>query len=88
MFFIQKLQNQYYWIINVFNNSYLQNSRILYAFVPNKSFGRLLDISPENFIFLKTFDLEFSYIELWFTDQNFNPLDIEDKISLQLLIKE
>ena len=88
MFFIQKLQDQYYWIINVFNNSYLQNSRILYAFVPNKSFGRLLDISPENFIFLKTFDLEFSYIELWFTDQNFNPLDIEDKISLQLLIKE
>ena len=25
------------------------------TFVPNKSFGQLLDISPENFIFLKSF---------------------------------
>ena len=54
---------------NVVNDSYLQNSRVLYAFVPNKSFGQLLDISPENFIFLKTFDSEFSYAEVWFTDQ-------------------
>ena len=45
-------------------------------FVRNKSFGQLLDISPENLIFLKTFDSEFSYIELWFTDQNSNPLEL------------
>ena len=32
---------------------------VLYTFVPNKSFGQLLNISPENFIFLKTFDSEF-----------------------------
>ena len=49
---------------NVVNNSYLQNSRVLYTFVPNKSFGQLLDISPKNFILLKTFDKEFSYIEV------------------------
>ena len=30
----------------------------------------MLDISPENPIFLKTFDSEFSYIDLWFTYQN------------------
>ena len=53
---------------NVVNGSYQQNSRVLYTFVPNKSFGQLLDISPENFIFLKTFDSEISYIEAWFTD--------------------
>ena len=41
---------------NVVNNSYQQNSRDLYTFVPNKSFGKLLDIPLENFIFLKTFD--------------------------------
>ena len=35
---------------NVVNNSYQQNSKVLYIFVPNKSFGQLLDISPENFI--------------------------------------
>ena len=36
---------------NVINNSYQQNTRVLYTFVPNKSFGRLLDISPQNFVF-------------------------------------
>ena len=58
----------------------------MYKFVPNKSFGQLLDISPKNFIFLKTFDSEFSYIEVWFTDQNSNPLEIEDKINITLVI--
>ena len=36
---------------NISNNNYQQNSRVIYTFVPNKSFGQLLDISPENFIF-------------------------------------
>ena len=40
---------------NFVNNSYQQNSRVLYTFVPNKLFGQLLDISPKNLIFLKTF---------------------------------
>ena len=43
-------------------------------------------MSPKNFIFLKTFDSEFSYIEVWFTDQNPNPLEIEDKINITLVI--
>ena len=71
---------------NVVNNSYQQNSRVLYTFVSNKSFGQLLDISPENFIFLKTFDSKFPYVEAWFTDQNSNPLEIEDKINITLVI--
>ena len=70
---------------NVVNNSYLQNSRVVYTFVPNKSFGQLLDISSKNFIFLKTFDSEFSYIEVQFKDQNFNPPEIEDKINITLV---
>ena len=37
-------------------------SRVLYTFVLNKSFGSLLDISPANHIFLKTFNSE--YIEI------------------------
>ena len=61
---------------NVTNNSSQQSSRVLYTFVPNKSFGQLLDISPENLIFLKTFDSEFPYIEVWFTNQNSYPLEI------------
>ena len=66
---------------NVANNSYQQNLRVLYTFVPDKLFGQLLDISPENCIFLKMFDSEFSYIEVWFTDQNSSPLEIENKIT-------
>ena len=49
---------------NVVNNSYQQNSRVLYKFIPNNLFSQLLDISPKHFIFLKTFDSDFSYIEV------------------------
>ena len=73
---------------NIVNNDYQQDSRALYTFVPNKTFGQLLDISPKNYVFLKTFDSEFSYIQLWFTDQNSVPLEIEDKIKITLVINE
>ena len=33
------------------NNDYQQDSRMLYTFVPNKTFGSLLEISPTNHIF-------------------------------------
>ena len=68
----------------VVNNSHQQNSRVLYTFVLNELFGQLLDISHKSFIFLKTFDSEFSYIEVWFTNQN--SLEIEDKINFTLVI--
>ena len=55
---------------NIVSNNQ-QDSRVLHAFVPNKSFGQLLDILPQNFLFLKTFYSEFSYIEVWFIDLNF-----------------
>ena len=71
---------------NVFNNSYQQNSRVLYTFVPNKSLGQLLDISPEDFIFSKVFKSEFLYIEAQFTDRNSNALGIEDNINITLVI--
>ena len=47
---------------------------------------QLLDISPKHFILLKTFNTEFSYIEVWFTDQNSKPLETEDKISITLVV--
>ena len=65
---------------NIVNNDYQQDSRVLYTFVPNKSFGSLLDISPANHIFLKTFNSEYNEIIVWFTDQNSQPLEIEDRI--------
>ena len=71
---------------NIINNHYQQNSRVLYTFVSNEAFGQLLDISPKSFIFVKTFDSEFSYIEVWFIDQNSKPLEIEGKINITLVI--
>ena len=71
---------------NFANNNYQQNSRILYTFVPNKPFGSLLEVSSPNHIFLKTFNLEFQEIKVWFTDQNSRPLEEEDKINLTLII--
>ena len=59
----------------------------MYTFLPNKSFGSLLEISPKNNIFLKTFNPKFQEIEAWFTDQESQPLEIEDKVNLTLIIK-
>ena len=69
---------------NIVNNSYQQNSRALYTFVPNKSFGQLLITSPGNFIFSKIFDSELSHIDVWFTDQNSNLLEIEGNTNITL----
>ena len=69
---------------NIVNDDYQQDSRGLHAFVPNKPFGNLLEIAPTNFIPLKTFNSEFQTIEVWFTDQNSQPLEIKDKINLTL----
>ena len=44
---------------NIVHNDYQQDSRVLYTFVPNKPFGSLLEISPTNHIFLKTFNAEY-----------------------------
>ena len=58
---------------NLVNNDYQQDSRILYAFVPNETFGSLLEISPPNHVFLKSFNSEFQEIKIWFTDQKSMP---------------
>ena len=71
---------------NIISNDYQQDSRVLYTFFPNKPFGQLLDILAKDCIFFLTLDSEFPYIEVWFTDQNFKPLEIEDKINITLIV--
>ena len=72
---------------NIVNADHQQASTVLYKFVPNKPFDSLLEISPANHIFLKTLNSEFQTIEVWFADQNSQPLEIEDRINLTLVIK-
>ena len=72
---------------NIVNNDYPKDSRVLYTLVPNKPFDSILEISPTNHIFLKTFNLEYDEIIVWLTDQNSQPLEIEDQINLTKVIK-
>ena len=58
---------------NLVNNDYQQDSRILHTFVPNKTFGSLLEISQTNHVILKTFNSEFQEVKVWFTDQTSKP---------------
>ena len=61
---------------NLVNNSYQQASRVLFTFVPTKQYGQLISISRHSLAFLKTMNTEISEIEVWFTDQNNNALEI------------
>ena len=72
---------------NTVNNDYQKDSRVLCTFVPNKLFLSLLEISPTNHIFLKTYNSEYDEIIVWFTRQNNQPLEVEDRINLTMLIK-
>ena len=71
---------------NVFNNNYQQASKVLFMFVPDKQFGQLITISPHSLTMLETTNAEFPFIELWFTDQNNRPLEIEDNVNITLIV--
>ena len=71
---------------NLVNNNYQQESKVLFTFVPNKQFGQLINIVPHSLTMLSTTNTEFSFIEVWFTDQNSEPLEIEENVNLTLII--
>ena len=84
---VPKLENVEVVLVhcNLVNNAYQQHSRILFTFVPTKKYGQLIITSPHS-LDLKTMNTDFSEIELWFTDQNNNALDIEDNVNISLII--
>ena len=71
---------------NLVNNSYQQASKVSITFAPNKQFGQLIAISTQSPTMLKTTNAEFSSIEIWFTDQNNRPLEIEDNVNITRII--
>ena len=71
---------------NLVNNNYQQASKVSFTFVPNKQFGQLINIVPYSLTMLSTTNTEFLFIEVWVTDQNSKPLEIEDTVSLTLII--
>ena len=60
---------------------------MLHTFVPNKLFGSLSEISPTNNMFLKTINSKYDEIIVWFTDRNSQPLEIEERINLTMVVK-
>ena len=60
---------------------------MLFTFVSNKQFGQLKNIAPHSLTMLGTTNAEFSFIEVWFTDQKSEPLEIEDNVNLTLIIE-
>ena len=71
---------------NIVNNNYQQSSKALFTSLPNKQFGQLINIAPHSLIMLNTTNTEFSSTEVWFTDQNIVPFEIEDNVNMTLII--
>ena len=72
---------------NFIQNAYLQDSKLLFYFVPNSRSGSLLSIIPQVLKYCDTDDSIFDYIEISFTDQNGRPLEIDDDITASIIIK-
>ena len=71
---------------NLVKNDYQHASKVLFSFVPEKQFGQLINIKQNSLIMMNTINTEICHIEVWFTDQSSNALEIEDNINLTLII--
>ena len=71
---------------NLVNNTYQKASKVLFTFVPDKSYGQLMTTSPHSLIMLKTVNTEFSFVEVWFTDQDNRPLENEDNVNITMIV--
>ena len=72
---------------NLVKNDYHHTSKVLFTFDPNKIFGQLINISPHSLTMINTVNTEFSFIEVWFTDQGNKALEIENNFNLPLIIR-
>ena len=70
---------------NLVNNNYQEASKVLFTFVPKRQFGQLITITPHSPTMLKTTNAEFSFTEVWFTDQTNRPLEIENNANITLI---
>ena len=64
----------------------IKKSKVSFTFVPNKQFQQLTNISPYFLTMVNTVNTEFSSVEVWCTDQVSEGLEIEDNVSLTLII--
>ena len=71
---------------NLVKNDYQYASKVLFTSAQNKQFGELINISPHSLTMMNTINVEFSFVEVWFTDQVSKALEIEDNVNLTIII--
>ena len=74
-------------LCNLVKSDYQHTSKVLFTFVPNKQFGQFINVSPHSLTMMNTVNTEFCSAEVWFTDQVSKALEIEDNVTLTLIIE-
>ena len=72
---------------NLVKNNHQHTWKVLFSFVPNKQFWQLINISSHSLTMMNTINAEFSFVEVWFTDQASKALAIKDNVNLTLIIR-
>ena len=71
---------------NLVKNNYQHTSKVLFTFLPNKQIEELINISPHSLTMKNAINTEFSFAEVWFTDQVSKALEIKDNVNLTIII--
>ena len=71
---------------NLVKNDYQHASKVLFSFIPNQQFRQLIYISPHSLTMMNTINTEFSFVEVWFTDQVSKALETEDNVNFTIII--
>ena len=71
---------------NLVKNDYQHASKVLFSFIPNQQFRQLINISPHSLTMMNTINTEFSFVEVWFTDQVSKALETEDNVNFTIII--
>ena len=81
---VSKLESVEVEVSSLQSSDCQHTSKVLFTFVPNKQFGKLINISSHSLTMINTVNTEFSSAERWFTDQTSKAL--EDNVNLTLII--
>ena len=68
---------------NLVKNDYQHISKVLFSFVLHKQFWQLINISLHSLTMMNTVKAEYSFVEVWFTDQSSKAFEIIIGQSLQ-----
>ena len=83
---VPKFESVEVFLVHLVKNDYQHSSKVLFSFAPDKKFGQLIHIKQNSLIMMNTVNKEFSYVEVWFTDQSSKAIEIEDNANFTLII--